>query len=246
MWHPTSVVTRACREHVPLAPQLVHQDWLTACRSSAPHSSVDTGTPYRRSVVPSSVPAGQTVSCTLVCCYFKGVTAILVYAGRHSTSAVAVAVLMRPPRCAVHCPVLLMAACRQCCIAVPVGTTQFSADPLVALLDCPPFRCSFSHGCPARPDCPISWCSSFPVVLHGGLSYSSCPGRRRRFALGDCLGAVAPGWLLSRITQMPLLVACWGASIHTALAKFSRVSFWGALLLVTGSAFTLLTIAPPI
>ncbi len=74
MWHPTSAVTRTFREHVPLAPQLVHQDWLTACRSSAPHSSADTGTLHRRSVVSSSVPAGQTVPCTLVCCYSKGLS----------------------------------------------------------------------------------------------------------------------------------------------------------------------------
>ncbi len=31
-----------------LAPQLVYQDWLIACRSSAPHSSADTGTPHSR------------------------------------------------------------------------------------------------------------------------------------------------------------------------------------------------------
>lgn len=50
MWYPTFAVTRAFREYVLLAPQLVYQDWLTACRSSAPHFSSDTGTPHRRSV----------------------------------------------------------------------------------------------------------------------------------------------------------------------------------------------------
>ena len=48
MWHPTFAVTRTFREYVLLAPQTVHQDWLAACRPSAPHSSADTGTPHSR------------------------------------------------------------------------------------------------------------------------------------------------------------------------------------------------------
>ncbi len=93
MCHPTSAVTRAFRGYVLLVPQLVYQDWLTACRSSAPHSSVDTGTPHRRfagfSVCPgradcplfSSITGSRVITATLAC------------VGHHSTSAVGVLLL---------------------------------------------------------------------------------------------------------------------------------------------------------
>lgn len=50
MWYPTSAVTWVFRGYVLLAPQQVRSESLTACRSSAPHSSADTGTPNRRFV----------------------------------------------------------------------------------------------------------------------------------------------------------------------------------------------------
>ncbi len=61
MWHPTFAVTWVFHGYVLLAPQLVYQDWLTACRSSAPHSSADTGTPHSRSRFSQYILAGQTV-----------------------------------------------------------------------------------------------------------------------------------------------------------------------------------------
>ena len=85
------------------------------------------------------VLAGQTVHSSRLL-LFKGITATLACASRHSTSAVAVAVavLLQSLCCAVHCLVLLMAACRQCCLAIPAGSCRlFFVALLLALSDCP-------------------------------------------------------------------------------------------------------------
>jgi hypothetical protein len=216
MWHPTSTVTRAFREYVLLAPQLVHQDWLAACRLSAPHSSVDTGTPHRRFAGFSICPG--RADCPLF-------------------SAVAIPRLSRPYSLVlVAIPLLLLQSLSSCCCSLSAvrytarcysWRLAASAVSLVLLVMRSPLRpcCShcwtvpFCHSvvslwvrhgltvhclglCVPRVtsvNCPSSRCSSSLVVLHGGLSYSSCPGNRRRFALADCPGAVAPGWLFSHI-----------------------------------------------
>ncbi len=61
MWHPTFAITRGFHGYVLLAPQSVYQDWLTACRSSAPLSSADTGTPHSRFAAFSLCSGRQTV-----------------------------------------------------------------------------------------------------------------------------------------------------------------------------------------
>ena len=159
------------------------------------------------------------LSTLLVYHYSKDITATLACVGRHSTSAAAVAVLLlQPPRCAVsccavHCLVLLMAACRQCCLVVPAGS---------ALSTWP--RCSHCWTVPFRHSPVLLWVRhglTVPslVVLPSrlfcmsGLSYSSCPGCRRGFALADCPGAVAPGWLLSRIIVDASAGRLWGCPL---------------------------------
>ena len=101
------------------------------------------------------------LSTLLVYCYSKDITAILACVGRHFASVASLSLCccslsLAVSCCAVHCLVLLMAACRQCCLAVPAGSALSTVPPLLALLDCPLSSLCCSSLGPARPDCPLS------------------------------------------------------------------------------------------
>lgn len=214
-----------------LAPQLVHQDWLTACRLSAPHSSADTGTPHSR-FAGFSVCLGRP-DCPL----FSSITGS--WKSRpYSLALIVIPLLLSLSCCSLLAVRFLAVRYTAWCYSWRLAAHAVSLFLLYHSLHCGPARCSgglspfvsllFPLGS-ARPDCPLSmffvpgcpaeWTVPFFV------SWSSSTLRFSRLS-GCCCSRLSA--LVSLL--LALLTACWGALFSRVLCIICFVIDWGCPL----------------